>query len=178
MDGLNVFIAGIGGQGSLLIGQILASVGIEKGYHATWVPIYGVEKRGGDATVMVILSMEEITTPILYQFDNMIVMHNRMWEKYKNRLKKGGLLLVNESIVKVEDRDNYRYYGVPATEIALGIGDEVITNMVLLGAFLKLKPIFSLEDVIEYVKSNLKKEELVRLNVEALKRGYSYISSS
>ncbi|MGB9667835.1 MAG: 2-oxoacid:acceptor oxidoreductase family protein [Thermosulfidibacteraceae bacterium] len=178
MESVNVFIAGIGGQGSLLIGQILANVGIEKGYNATWVPIYGVEKRGGDATVMVIVSKDEIDSPILFQFDNMIVMHHRMWEKYKNRIKQGALLLVNESIVRVVEKDNYKYYGIPATEIALEIGDEIIANMVLLGAFLKLVPIFGISEVIDYVKKNLKKEELIRLNVEALERGYNYISSS
>jgi len=63
LEELAVFIAGIGGQGSLLIGQMLAEAAIEEGYHTTWMPLYGVEKRGGDATVTVIISKIFFTLP-------------------------------------------------------------------------------------------------------------------
>ncbi len=173
LEELNVFIAGIGGQGSLLIGQFLAEAAIREGFHTTWVPIYGVEKRGGDATVTVIVSKEEVTSPVLARVDNMIVMHQRMWEKYGNRIKPGGLLIVNSSIVDVEEGD-YQLERVPATDIAISLGSDRVANVVLLGFFLKKRPVVSLDSVVRVIEEKSKSPEMAKLNVRALERGYAY----
>jgi len=170
---VDVFIAGIGGQGSLLIGQFLAEAAIREGLHTTWVPIYGVEKRGGDATVTVIVSEKEVESPVLARVNNMIVMHQRMWEKYRSRIKPSGLLIVNSSIVDVED-EGYRLVRVPATDIAISLGSERAANVVLLGTFLKLRPVVSLDTVASVIREKSKKQKIADLNIKALHRGYEY----
>ncbi len=170
---MDVFIAGIGGQGSLLIGQFLAEAAIREGLHTTWVPIYGVEKRGGDATVTVIVSEKEVESPVLARVNNMIVMHQRMWEKYRSRIKPSGLLIVNSSIVDVED-EGYRLVRVPATDIAISLGSERAANVVLLGTFLKLRPVVSLDTVASVIREKSKKQKIADLNIKALHRGYEY----
>ncbi len=170
---LDVFIAGIGGQGSLLIGSILAEAAIKEGLSATWVPIYGVEKRGGDATVTVMLSEGEVASPILAKLNNMIVMHQRMWEKYKDRIKKGGLLIINSSIVEV-DSGNYEIVKVPATDIAMSVGSDRATNMVLLGVLLKKRPVVSLDSVKRVIEEKSKNKGIAEVNIKALLRGYEF----
>lgn len=175
MDGFNVFITGIGGQGSLLIGTILAEIAVEKGYNAIWVPIYGVEKRGGDATVTVIVSKDEIASPVLLKVDSMVVMHQRMWNKYNSKLRKGGLLITNSSIVRIDNPNEFVHMAVPATDIALELGNEVVANMVLLGAFIRATGYFSIEDVKNYIFRASRKKEFVDINIKALTKGYSYL---
>ncbi len=173
MKDFNVFIAGIGGQGSLLMGQVLAEAAIKEGLHTTWVPIYGVEKRGGDATVTIIISQEEVGSPLLAQVDNMVVMHQRMWDKYKDRIKENGLLIINSSIVDIKD-GGYELIKVPATEIAISIGEDRAANMVLLGVLLKERPVVSIESVKEVIKEKSKSPKAAELNIKALMEGLSY----
>ncbi len=173
MREVDVFIAGIGGQGSLLIGQTLAEAAIREGLNTTWVPIYGVEKRGGDATVTLIISEDEIGSPLLAQVNNMIVMHQRAWEKHRGRIKKGGLLIVNSSIVEVDPED-YEALLVPATDMAISMGSERVANFILLGVFLKRRPIVPLETLKEVIKTGSKSEKMAQMNIKALERGYMY----
>ncbi len=170
---LDVFIAGIGGQGSLLIGSILAEAAIAEGLSTTWVPIYGVEKRGGDATVTVIISEEQVGSPVLLKLSNMIVMHQRMWDKYGDRIKPGGFIVVNSSIVDVPDGD-YELLRVPASDMAMAVGSDKVVNMVLLGAFLRRRPVVGVETVESLVERKSKSRELAALNIEALRRGFAF----
>lgn len=152
---------------------MLAEAAIKEGLHTTWVPIYGVEKRGGDATVTVIISEEVVGSPLLAKVNNMIVMHQKMWDKYKDRIKEGGLLIVNSSIVEVEE-EGYDIVKVPATDMAISVGSDRATNMVLLGVLLKKRPIVSLETVKELIKEKSKNEKIADLNLKALERGYEF----
>lgn len=171
---MDIFIAGIGGQGSLLIGQILAEAAIKEGLNTTWVPIYGVEKRGGDATVTLIISDEEIGSPVLDKVNNMVIMHQRMWDKYGHKIKDGGLLIINSSIVDVGDK-NAEVIKVPATEMAVSLGTEKVTNMVLLGVLLKRLPVVSADTVKELIVSKAKNEEMASLNIKAFEEGLSFL---
>ncbi len=171
---MDIFIAGIGGQGSLLIGQILAEAAIKEGLNTTWVPIYGVEKRGGDATVTLIISDEEIGSPVLDKVNNMVIMHQRMWDKYGHKIKDGGLLIINSSIVDVGDK-NAEVIKVPATEMAVSLGTEKVTNMVLLGVLLKRLPVVSADTVKELIASKAKNEEMASLNIKAFEEGLSFL---
>ncbi len=171
---VDIFIAGIGGQGSLLIGQILAEAAIKEGFNTTWVPIYGVEKRGGDATVTLIISDEEIGSPVLDKVNNMVIMHQRMWDKYGHKIKDGGLLIINSSIVEVENK-NAEIIKVPATEMAVSLGTEKVTNMILLGVLLKKLPVVSPDTVKGIIFSKAKDKNMSALNVKAFEEGYNFI---
>ena len=171
---VDVFIAGIGGQGSLLIGQILSEAAIKEGFNTTWVPIYGVEKRGGDATVTVIISDEEIGSPVLDKVNNMVIMHQRMWDKYNHKLKEGGLLIINSSIVEVNNI-NAEVIKVPATEIAVSLGTERVTNMVLLGVLLKKLRVVSPDSIKEIIESKSKNADIASLNLKAFEEGYNFL---
>ncbi len=171
---MDVFIAGIGGQGSLLIGQILSEAAIKEGFNTTWVPIYGVEKRGGDATVTVIISDEEIGSPVLDKVNNMVIMHQRMWDKYNHKLKEGGLLIINSSIVEVNNI-NAEVIKVPATEIAVSLGTERVTNMVLLGVLLKKLRVVSPDSIKEIIESKSKNADIASLNLKAFEEGYNFL---
>ena len=171
---MDVFIAGIGGQGSLLIGQILSEAAIKEGFNTTWVPIYGVEKRGGDATVTVIISDEEIGSPVLDKVNNMVIMHQRMWDKYNHKLKEGGFLIINSSIVEVNNIDA-EIIKVPATEMAVSLGTEKVTNMVLLGVLLRKLKVVSPDSVKEIIESKAKNAKVASLNLKAFEEGYSFL---
>ena len=153
---------------------MLAEAAIEEGYHTTWMPLYGVEKRGGDATVTVIISKKEVGSPVLAKVDNMIVMHQRMWEKYGDRFDKRGLLIVNSSIVEVGLLPEAEVINVPATDIAISVGSERAANMVLLGVFVRKRPIVDPETVKRKIEEKAK-PEFVELNIRAFEEGLRFI---
>lgn len=130
-----VLIAGFGGQGILLIGQILAEAAMRDGFHTTWFPSYGPEMRGGTANCTTIYSDDEIGSPIESTYDVVIAMNQPSLERFGPRVRPGGALLVNSSMVPVQlGRDDITEKYIPAREIARKVGNERTANVVMLGA--------------------------------------------
>ncbi len=175
---IDTFMAGIGGQGVLLMGQLLAKSAASQGYQTTWLPVYGVEKRGGDATCTVIISDEEIYSPVVARPGTMILMHSRMVPRFISQLREGGLLVVNSTLISRGEitRDDVELVEVPAGEMAQEIGSEKVANLVLLGVFLKKTGVLSLEAVQEELRrsSPKGKEKQLELNLKALEAGYPF----
>ncbi len=175
---IDSFMAGIGGQGVLLMGQLLAKSAATQGLETTWLPVYGVEKRGGDATCTVIISDEEIYSPVVAHPQTMILMHSRMVPRFLPQLKEGGLLLVNSTLISREEvtREDVEVVEVPAGEMAREIGSEKVANLVLLGVFLKKTGVLPLEAVQEELKktSPRGKEKQLEMNLLALEEGYRF----
>ncbi len=170
------FMAGIGGQGILLMGQLLAKAAANHSFQVTWLPEYGVEKRGGDATCTVIVSEDEIYSPVVAHPQTMILMHSRMVPRFLSRLKERGLLIVNSTLIDREEitRNEVELVEVPAGEIAQGIGSEKVANLVLLGAFLKRTGVLPLDAVKKELEASRKgKGHQLELNFQALDRGYA-----
>jgi 2-oxoglutarate ferredoxin oxidoreductase subunit gamma len=173
---LDLFLAGIGGQGVLLLGQVMARAAAAEGLQVTWLPVYGVEKRGGDATCTVIISEDEIYSPVVAHPSVMVLMHSRMVPRFLPRLKECGLLITNSTLIEASEigRNDIEVLEVPATAKAQKLGNEKVSNIVLLGALLKRTGIMPLDAVRrELLGSSKNREEQLELNLKALDIGYS-----
>lgn len=168
-----ITVAGFGGQGVMMLGQVLAYVANEKGYNALWHPSYGPETRGGTANCSVIISERPINSPVFSKADTLLIMNRPSLEKFKNKLHQDGVLIYNSSLI--QDSLNEQAYPVAANDLALDLGNSQVANMIILGAYLRIKPHFSLDEVYEAVKAFLgpEKEKLFEINYQALKLGFS-----
>jgi len=167
-------IAGFGGQGVMLMGQVLTYAGLEEGRQVLWIPSYGPEMRGGSANCTVAISDEEIGSPMVSNPDNLIIMNQPSLDKFEPELKPGGVMILNTSMITREpQRTDIKVIKVPATEIAKELGNPKVANMVILGAYLKVRPWVKKETVIEILKEKVLKEKshLVQVNLDALERG-------
>lgn len=171
-----IIIAGAGGQGVILMGKLLAQAGLIKDREVTWMPSYGAEARGGTAYSMVIISDEEIASPLVTNPTVCFTMNEPSFKKFAPRVRSGGLLIVNSSLVeKGPLGKGINALWLPFTEIANRLGNTKIANMVALGVYLakSKKKIISLKSVIEALKIILSefKQELLALNEVAIKEG-------
>lgn len=173
-----IIIAGFGGQGVLSVGKILAYSGIMKDMEVSWMPSYGPEMRGGTANVTVILSDERISSPVLNEFDTAIILNQQSLDKFEPHVKKGGVLLYdNNGITRQPVRKDISVYVVEAAAEAAKMESVKTFNMIVLGAFLKLKPIVNLEHVIKGLEKSLPKRHhhTIPMNREAIVRGMEIV---
>ncbi len=170
----DVMIAGFGGQGVLLAGKLLAYAGMIEGKRVTWFPPYGAEIRGGTANCTVIISNEEIGSPVVQNPSAMLIFNDASFKKFETRIKEGGYLFLNTSLVHDQStRTDINRIEVRANDIAGELGDIRIANMVVLGAFLKMTGMVAMGSVLAALKQVLptRRHSLIPLNENALKRG-------
>lgn len=164
-------IAGFGGQGVMLIGQMIAYAGMLEGKEVTWMPSYGPEMRGGTANCSVIVSDKRISSPIVTEATAVVAMNLPSLMKFESMIKPGGQLFVNTSLIKEQpSRNDVEIYNIDANEIAVRLRNDKVSNMVILGAIVKKTGMVKLESV-EKVMEKLftgKKAKLLPLNKEAL----------
>ncbi|MEA2105518.1 MAG: 2-oxoacid:acceptor oxidoreductase family protein [Bacteroidales bacterium] len=173
-----IIIAGFGGQGVLSMGKILCYSGIVQGQEVTWMPSYGPEMRGGTANVTVILSDERISSPIINEFDTAIILNQQSMDKFEKMVKPGGTLVYDgNGIVRHPERKDINIYRVDAAEEATKMETTKTFNMIVLGGFLKIKPIVKMENVIEGLKKSLPERyhHLLPVNEKAIQRGTEII---
>ncbi len=169
-----LIVAGFGGQGVLSLGMTLAYAGMVENREITWMPSYGPEMRGGTANCIVILGDNKISSPILSTFDSAIVLNQPSMDKFAPRIKPGGLLLYESgNIFKPSTRTDIDVIGVPATTEALLMKNAKIMNMIMLGAYLQLRPVVSNDSIIEALSKVLpeKYHHLLPINRQALEKG-------
>lgn len=170
----DIIIAGFGGQGILFIGKLLAYAVMKEGRNVTWIPSYGPEMRGGTANCTVVISDEEIGSPVITAPHSLIIMNNPSLEAFETRLKPDGLLVINTSLVTLQPkRTDINIIRVPANKIAIEVGNDKVANMVMLGAYIAKKRTVAKESILEALKKVLgpQKEELFQLNKTAFERG-------
>ncbi|WAM33140.1 2-oxoacid:acceptor oxidoreductase family protein [Caldicellulosiruptor morganii] len=168
-----ILIAGFGGQGVLFLGQIFAHMGMKKGFNVSWLPSYGPEMRGGTANCSVIISSDMIGSPVVFNPDTLFVLNKPSLEKFEASVKKDGMMLINSSLVDIEaKREDLNIYYIPATDIASRIGSVKVANIVMLGAYLRLKSTFSFSEVKDILREFSKTEEIYSLNCKALEEGF------
>jgi 2-oxoglutarate ferredoxin oxidoreductase subunit gamma len=173
-----IIIAGFGGQGVMSMGQLLAYAGMIEDLHVSWLPSYGPEQRGGTANVSVIISDEPIGSPVIQDPTVAIVLNNPSFQKFESKVRPGGVLIVNKSIIDLKSsRQDITIIEVLATEIASSIGSARVANSVILGAFLQYSQAVSQEAVIKSLKKVLseRKQYLIPANQEALNQGASLV---
>src|SRR3990170_241288 len=172
-------LAGFGGQGMMLLGKLLAQAAMTDGKYVTYFPSYGTEVRGGTAVYYLIISNEEIFSPLIEEADTLIVMNQPSYQKYKDMLKPDGLLVLNSSMIKSDNLPDAKTYKIPATEIASKLGNVLVSNVVMLGAFLAIKNLFSANLILDQLQAMLKgkKGNLLAINKQALESGMQVIKS-
>lgn len=169
-----IIIAGFGGQGVLSMGKILAYSGIMQDKEVSWMPSYGPEMRGGTANVAVILSDERISSPILATFDTAIILNQQSMDKFESAVKPGGLLLYTPNgISHPPTRTDITIAKIDGVKEAVKLKNRKIANMIMLGAFLKIKPILDMENVHKGLEKSLpeRHHHLIPLNEEAIQVG-------
>jgi len=174
-----VIIAGFGGQGVLFAGQLLSYTAMDEGKEVTWIPSYGPEMRGGTANCTVVISDEEIGSPLVKNPTAVIAMNLPSLEKFEDLVEEGGVLVVNASMVNREvTRKDIKVVSIPANEIAGEIGSERAVNMVLLGALLGNMDMLSIEAVEKALKAHLpeRHKKFLPLNIEALHKGAAFLA--
>ena len=173
-----IIIAGFGGQGVLSMGKVLACGGIMQGQEVSWLPSYGPEMRGGTCNVSVVLSDNKISSPVLSRFDTAIILNQQSMDKFEKQVKPGGLLLYDTNgITRHPERTDITICRIDAVEEAAKLGNAKAYNMVVLGAFLKMKPIVTMENVIRGLKKSLppRRHNLIPMNEEAITVGMNAV---
>lgn len=171
----DVIIAGFGGQGVMLIGNLLAYAGMNQGLKVTYMPVYGPEMRGGTANCTVVVSEDEIGSPIIRTPTSLIVMNRPSLDKFQPRMQDGGIQIINSSLIEQDLAETERITSifVPANEVADEIGNTRMANMVMLGAYVQatgVMPVEAVQGALENVISP-RYAKLIPKNAEALQAG-------
>ena len=172
------YFAGFGGQGIISLGQIWVYFAMQEGRNVTFFPFYGAEKRGGIARAGVIVSDEEIDSPLVTVPDSVLVMNSDSLPLCEGIVKSGGLMLINSTLVRENPkRNDVRVHHIEASAIAEKIGHIRYANMVALGSLAKLSGALALNDVDGVLKKffPLDKHRFVPMNADAIRAGYGAV---
>ena len=169
-----ILLSGFGGQGILFTGKFLAYKGLLADKNVSWLPSYGPEMRGGTASCSVIISDEEVGSPIISEPDVLIAMNLPSFEKFVPTVKAGGIVIADSSLIETKtDRTDIDVYYLPATALASDMGKQSLANMIILGKLLKVMGDFN-EDEIKTVLSKVippKKADMLEINMKAMTIG-------
>ena len=168
-----VIIAGIGGMGVLVAGQVLLNSAFQLYKHVSYVPTYGFAKRGGLCQSTVIFSDEKITSPLVDQAQTVIILDSSQFKGFEPRVRPGGFIIVEQTGLNADrDRDDYTLCALPGLEIAVSLGSTQVNNLILLGAYIKLLGAIP-EEIIEgeLRRKYQDNEKIMARNLEAFRRG-------
>jgi 2-oxoglutarate ferredoxin oxidoreductase subunit gamma len=173
-----ILISGFGGQGVLSMGKILVYSGLMQGQEVSWLPSYGPEQRGGTANVTVIVSDEKISSPILNQYDTVIVLNQPSLDKFESKVKSGGVLIFDPNgFKKFPTRKDINIYMIEATEFAYKNDMVKTLNMMILGAFLQVRPIVAVANVLKGLEKSLpeRHHHLIPMNEKSILTGMELV---
>lgn len=174
MASQEIIFAGFGGQGILSMGKFLAYAGMDANKNVSWLPSYGPEMRGGTANCSVIVTDDQVGSPIVTKPTSVVVMNRPSLDKFEKSLVKGGLLIIDSNLVDREiERTDIEVIKIPAQDEATKVGSSQIANMVLLGALVAKTKIVSMEELLQALKAH-GKEKFFEINKKALEIGASY----
>lgn len=170
-----IIFAGFGGQGILSMGKFLAYAGMDEELNVSWLPSYGPEMRGGTANCSVILTNENIGSPIVTDATAVVVMNRPSLDKFENVVIPNGLLIVDSDLVTRDvNRDDITVIRIPAQTIAEQLGSKKISNMILLGALIEKTNIVPMEALLKALKEH-GKAQFYDLNKAALEKGAEFV---
>lgn len=174
-----IVIAGFGGQGVVFSGDLLAKNTVLENLNVTKMISYGVEMRGGTANCTIIISDDEIASPVIDTPNIALLMNPPSLIKFEDKIEKNGLLIINSTLVldKVKRKD-LQVFEVPATMIAKELGNVKVANLVMLGALIKNSKIFKIEDFLNNLDNIFpeNKKHLLEINKKAIMKGYDYLN--
>jgi 2-oxoglutarate ferredoxin oxidoreductase subunit gamma len=175
----DVIFAGFGGQGVLLLGNLLTYAAMEEGRHVTYMPVYGVEMRGGTANCTVVISDEEIGSPVIHHPITAVIMNKPSLLRYGPMVQPGGWLFVNSSLIDIQDfeKPEAKMIMVPTIELAAKVGDQRLANMAMMGAMIEETKAISQEAVVKAFKRVMDKRyhKMIPINTAALEEGAKFI---
>ena len=168
-----VQFAGFGGQGIMLMGQILAEAAMQQGHEVVWIPSYGPEMRGGTAYCTVVISDRPIGSPIIRNPRHLVAMNRPSLEKFAPTVKSGGIIFINSSIISIDaGRDDVDVMKVPIIEIAKELGNVRTANIIALAAFVSRSQVVDFELLRKSVRTKFaNKEKLIPINMKAVEEG-------
>ena len=173
-----VIMSGFGGQGIVMMGYLLATAGMVEDKNVTCLPSYGAEVRGGTANCTVVISTEEIASPVASEPEYAVLMNNPSLIRFQNQVQSGGTILLNSSMIEARPiRGDLDICAVPASDLAKQLGQDKVTNMVMLGALIKKSGLVSVETLVRVLKDTFSSRNpgIVKLNKSALMLGYDYL---
>lgn len=173
--------SGFGGQGVLTMGMILGYAAIKERKEVTWMPSYGPEMRGGTANCITIVSNEMISSPIISKFDTVVALNQPSIDKFEKAVKNGGNLIFDSTnTLKPPTRSDINIFAVPASEIAVELKNTKVLNMIMLGAFIKVTEVVSVDSIWLGLKEVLPERyhKLIPLNQEAFWKGYQFTENN
>ena len=174
----NFIIAGFGGQGVLLAGEVLANAFMMAGKNVTWYPCYGAEMRGGTVNCEIVMNdSEEVSAVNKKEADFVVALNQASVDRFVSKIKKGGWMIANSSLAKeVRTRADINYLFAPITKLAENVGNIKMTNILALGILAKVSKLVTLESITEALDAVIPahRKNLIPLNLKALKIGYEY----
>ena len=168
------FGCGFGGQGVMVLGQLLAYGGIQENRNVTWLPSYGPEMRGGTANCSVVISDRAVSSPFVTQADVVAALNQPSIDKFESYVKPGGILVYNKDIIEYRpNRDDIRAVPVGANKLAEEAGSEKVLNIVILGAVVAVSDLISRETALSVIREKLGKQkpEFLEMNLKAYELG-------
>lgn len=169
-----VVMAGFGGQGVMAIGQLLTYAGMVEEKNVSWLPSYGPEMRGGTANCGVIVSDDDVGSPVIETSTAAIIMNQPSLDKFEDGVVKDGRLFINSSLIDTKSkRDDIEVFYIPANETAEELGNPRVANMVMLGALLEASKAVSIDSVLEGFTAVFgeHRKKLIPINKSALEKG-------
>ncbi|HOJ94885.1 MAG TPA: 2-oxoacid:acceptor oxidoreductase family protein [Fervidobacterium nodosum] len=170
-----MIFAGFGGQGVMLMGQIISLASMIEGKNVTWMPSYGPEMRGGTANCTVVVSDEPVASPVTDKAEVVVAMNIPSLLKFESYVVENGYLFLNQSVIDRESkRNDINVLKIPCNEIADEIGNLKVANMVMLGAVIGATNVVSVESVFKALEKKLSggKAALIEVNKQAIMKGY------
>ncbi|CDE61029.1 2-oxoacid:ferredoxin oxidoreductase gamma subunit [Fusobacterium sp. CAG:439] len=177
MSEKNFIIAGFGGQGVLLAGEVLANAFMLAGKNVTWYPSYGAEMRGGTVNCEIVMSDDEVSEVNKSDADFIVALNQASFDRFLSKIKKGGWMIANSTLVKeIKTRTDINYLFAPITKLAEDLGNVKMANILSLGILAKADNAVSIETLNHALDAVIPphRKNLLPLNIKALKIGYEY----
>jgi len=175
---IKTVFSGFGGQGVIMMGYLLAMAGMYEEKNVTCLPSYGAEVRGGTANCTVVISTEEIASPVASEPEFAVLMNNPALLLYQNQVQSGGTIFLNSSMIDSRPiRGDLDIFEIPVNDLVKPLKEDKVANMVMLGAFIKKSALVSLETMNHVVKDTFtnRSPAIIKLNRQALLLGYDYL---
>jgi 2-oxoglutarate ferredoxin oxidoreductase subunit gamma len=176
---IKTVFSGFGGQGVIMMGYLLATAGMYEEKNVTCLPSYGAEVRGGTANCTVVVSTEEIASPVASEPEFAVLMNNPSLFRFQNQVQSGGTIFLNSSMIAARPiRGDLEIVEVPLNDLAKQLAENKALNVIMLGAFIKRSGLVSLETMVRVLKDTFanRSQGIFKLNKAALQLGYDYLA--
>lgn len=174
----NFIIAGFGGQGVLLAGEVLANAFMLDNKNVTWYPSYGAEMRGGTVNCEIVMNdSEDVSSVNKNETDFVIALNQASFDRFLPKVKKGGWMIANSTLVdKIQTRNDIHYFFAPMTKLADELGNVRMTNILSLGILANISSLTDVDSLVKALENVIPphRKNLLPMNINALKIGYEY----